>query len=127
MFDNVSRRTLRLAILFCVVLAGGLTAQLVVPIARGEERREPLIYGAARERLISSTRKSCISTASKHVTDPKRALKKKLIAERCDCYAVEFASRVTTKDALDFDGEISPTMHAKLKAAAETCEPELPQ
>jgi hypothetical protein len=58
---------------------------------------------------------------------PNRELKTKLIVQLCECYASEMADHLTTGEVLDFDGEISPTGHAKMKAAAEVCEPDLPQ
>jgi hypothetical protein len=106
--SDVSRQCLKPAFLFCAVLAGWLAVQLAVSIARGEE----LISGAGKGRLIASARKSCISTASKKITSPNRGLKKKLIVELCECYASEVADHLTTKEVLDFDGEISPTVHA---------------
>jgi hypothetical protein len=45
----------------------------------------------------------------------------------CECNAGEAADHLTTEEVLDFDREISPTGHAKMKAAAEVCEPDLPQ
>jgi hypothetical protein len=54
---------------------------------------------------------------------PNRELKTKLIVQLCECYASEMADHLTAGEVLDFDGEISPTGHAKMKAAAEVCEP----